>query len=78
MTAEAIDLELTREPFVPIRLHLTDGSSVDISNPGLALIARMALYIARADRPHTRIMDDFRLVWLRHVVRLELLEPASH
>ncbi len=77
MTAEAIDLELSREPFVPLRLHLTDGSSIDVQNPGLAFIARLALYVARTDRPHSRIVDDFRLISLRHIVRLELLEPAS-
>jgi hypothetical protein len=77
MTAEAIDLELTREPFVPIRLRLSDGSAVDIHNPGLAFIARMAIYIARTGRPHSRIMNDFRLVSSRHVVRVELLEPAQ-
>ena len=58
-------------------VHLSDGSTVDVHNPGLAFIARMALYVARTDRPHSRIMDDFRLVSLRHVVSLELLEPAA-
>jgi hypothetical protein len=77
MSPEAIDLELSREPFVPIRLHLDDGSTVDIDNPGLCFIARLALYIARTDRPHSRIMDDFRLISLRHIVSVELLEPAS-
>lgn len=73
MTAEAIDRELSCEPFVPIRLHLSDGDSVEIHNPGLAFIARMALYVARTDRPHSRIMDDFRLISLRHIVSIELL-----
>ena len=74
MHPEAIDQELSREPFVPIRLHLTDGSTFDIYNPGLSFIARLALYVARSDRPHSRIMDDFRLISLRHIVSVELLE----
>jgi len=77
MTAEAIDKELARDPFVPIRLHLSDGNSIDIQNPGLAFIARLAVYVARTDRPHSRIMDDFRLVSLNHIVSVELLEPAA-
>ena len=77
MTAEAIDQELARDPFMPIRLHLSDGTSVDIQNPGLAFIARLAVYVARTDRPHSRIMDDFRLVSLNHIVSVELLEPAA-
>lgn len=77
MTAEAIDQELSRDPFVPLRLHLSDGTTLDIHNPGLAFIARMAVYVARTDRPHSRIMDDFRLISLRHIVSIELLEPAA-
>jgi hypothetical protein len=77
MTAEAIDQELTRDPFVPIRLHLSDGSKIDITNPGLAFIAHLAVYIARTDRPDSRIMDDFQLVSLSRIARLELVEPAS-
>ncbi len=77
MTPQAIDQELTRDPFVPLRLHLSDGSSVDVQNPGLTFIANMALYIARTDRPHSRIMDDFRLISVNHVVRVELLESAA-
>ena len=77
MLPDAIDRELSREPFVPVRLHLSDGSSVDVRNPGLAFIAHGALYLARTDRPHTRIMDDCRLISLRHIVRLELVEPDA-
>lgn len=77
MTAEAVDQELSRDPFVPIRLHLSDGSSIDVHNRGLAFIARLALYVARTDRPHSRIMDDFRLVSINHIVSVELLEPAA-
>jgi hypothetical protein len=77
MTPEAIDRELNRDPFIPVRLHLTDGTFVDVLNPGLTFIAHGALYVARTDRPHTRIMDAFRLISLRHVVRVELLEPTA-
>jgi len=50
---------------------------LDVHNPGLTFIARGALDVARADRPHSRIMDDFKLVSLRPIVSVELLEPAS-
>lgn len=77
MLPQTLDMELSREPFVPLRLFLSDGSTVDIHNPGLTLIALGALYVARTDRPHSRISDDFRLVSLRHIVRIEKLEPAA-
>ena len=78
MLPQAIDQELTREPFVPLRLHLSDGATVDIHNPGLTLIASGSIYVARTDRPHSRIGDDFRVISLRHIVRIELLEPAEN
>lgn len=78
MTAEALDRELNREPFVPVRLHLSNGQAVDIHNPGLTFIARMSLYVARTDRPNSRIMDDVQLISLRHIARVELLEPAAN
>jgi hypothetical protein len=77
MLPDALDRELAREPFVPLRLRLSDGSTLDVHNPGLTFIARGALYVARTDRPHSRIMDGFRLVSLRHIVSVELLEPAG-
>lgn len=77
MIPEAVDRELSREPFVPLRLHLSDGSHHDVINPGLAFIAHGALYLTRTDRPHTRIMDDCLLISLRHILRIELIEPAA-
>lgn len=77
MLPAALDQELSREPYVPLRLYLSDGTSADVQNPGLAFIAHGAVYLARTDRPHSRIVDDFRLISLRHIVRIELLEPAS-
>jgi hypothetical protein len=50
MTSEALDHELNREPFRPVRLHLADGSAVDIPTPYLSFINRRALYVARASQ----------------------------
>jgi hypothetical protein len=77
MSPDAIDQELSRDPFVPLRLHLSDGSTIDIHNPGLSFIARLALYVARTDSPHSRIMDHFRLISRRHILSIELLESAA-
>ena len=78
MTAQAIDQELSRDPFVPLRLNLSNGHTVDITNPGLAFIAKMAIYVARTDRPQSRIVDDFRLISLRHIVSIDLLDEVPH
>ena len=73
---EAILSELEREPFIPIRLNLTDGTKVDIDNPGLSFVNNLALYLARTDRPNSRLAADFRLISLRHIVSVEQIEPG--
>lgn len=69
--------QLERDPFIPLRLHLSDGRTVDILNPDLAIVARLALYIFRTDRLHRHLAEDYDLISLRHIVSVELLEPAS-
>ncbi len=76
MTPRAIDDELTREPFVPVRLHVSDGHSYLIRNPGLCTIMRGTLYIARVDRPKSRLLDDMDAVDCIHVTRMEQVDEA--
>jgi len=69
MLPPAIDAELTREPFLPLRLYLSDGRTYVIANPALCWINHGSIYIARTNRPDSRIMD-VDLVSLRHIVRI--------
>jgi hypothetical protein len=71
MNPERLLSQLEREPFVPIRLNLTDGSKVDMQNPGPFFINNLALYLARIDRPNGRRAADVRLISLRHIVSVE-------
>lgn len=71
MMPGAMNAELSRDPFVPLRLFLSDGRQVVIKNPGLCFINRGALYVARIDRPNSRLADDLDVVSLRHVVSVE-------
>jgi hypothetical protein len=73
MTTEAIGVELARDPFVPVRLFVSDGHSCEIRDPGLCMIVRGTLYIARTDRP-TRISDDMDVIDCAHVTRIEQVE----
>ena len=79
MLPDALNHELSREPFVPMRLFVSDGRSYVIRNPNLCLITRGALYIARIDRLHSRLADDMDVVDVRHITRVEqiLEERAS-
>ncbi len=71
MLPRALDEELSREPFVPVRIHVSDGHSYVVRNPDLCFINRLSLYIARTDRPHSRLADDMDVIDVRHITRIE-------
>ena len=72
MNPDALAAELDRDPFIPLRLHLSDGRRIDIMNPGLCFIARMALYFFRA-RPRESLAQDVEIISLRHIASVETL-----
>ncbi len=77
MNPEALAIELDREPFIPIRLNLSDGTSVDVYNPGLTFINHLALYLATAHKPQTRLVGDMRLISLRHIVSVDQIKSNA-
>ncbi len=76
MNPETLAAELERDPFIPLRLHLADGRTVDILNPGLCYIARLGLYVFRVGRPHAALAEDVQVISLRHIVSVETQEPT--
>ncbi len=77
MNPETLATELEREPFIPLRLHLSDGRTVDILNSGLCYIARLALYIFRVGRPRAALAEDVSVISLRHIVSIETREASQ-
>jgi hypothetical protein len=73
MTSEALDHELNREPFRPLRLHLADGSAVDVATPYLSFINRRALYVAQASQGEGE--SRVALIPLGDIV--DVVRPAS-
>ncbi|HEY7119079.1 MAG TPA: hypothetical protein VH475_20985 [Tepidisphaeraceae bacterium] len=71
MLPDAVNHELARDPFVPLRIFVADGHSYVVRNPNLCLITRGALYIARTDRLHSRLADDMDVIDVRHITRIE-------
>lgn len=77
MNPESLAHELERDPFVPLRLHLSDGPTLEINNPGLCYIARLALYVFRVKRDHPSLADDMHVISLRHIDSIETLESQA-
>lgn len=72
-------LELLRAtPFEPFRVHLSDGTSFDISHPDMAMVYRSKVTIGvpgpqGPDGPVERAVNCA----LVHITRMELLNGAS-
>lgn len=75
---DALASELDREPFIPLRLRLSDGRTLDVLNPGLCFIARQALYMFRANGKRTALAEDVAVISLRQIVSIETLEPSAN
>jgi hypothetical protein len=76
MNPETLRLELNRDPFIPLRIHLVDGRTIEIRNPGLCFIARLSLYVFAA-RPHDALAEDVNVISLRGIVSVETLPPSA-
>jgi hypothetical protein len=76
MNPEALAAELERSPFVPLRLHLTDGRTLQIDNAGQSFIAHLMLYAFRA-KPCDVLAKDVQFVSLSRIVSVETIAPAT-
>lgn len=76
MNPERILDHLRREPFRPIRICLSDGSSYEVAHPELALVTRsevvIALPQAEGELPERSVFCD-----PRHVMRIEAAGGAE-
>jgi len=76
MNPEALAQQLNRDPFIPLRLRLSDGRIFEIKNPGLCFIAQLAVYAFRA-KPHDALAEDVEVISLRHIVSVETMAPTD-
>lgn len=77
MNPEALAGELNRDPFIPLRLHLSDGRKVEITNPDEAMISNLSVYLFKVRRDRRHLADETQLVSLRHIVSVEQLTRAD-
>lgn len=68
---------LRRRPFVPFRLHVSGGVSYDILFPEWMLVGATTVFIGARRDPNSPIFDEPILVAVRHIIRIEPLEPAT-
>ena len=69
---------LNAQPFVPFRMHLTDGKSYDIQHPEFVWVFPTRLEIAKPQPGgETHAMEDSDFVGLLHIVRIEPIKQAA-
>ncbi len=73
MRPEELRNLLRRKPFMPIRLHLTDGTTYDVRHPEMAMLTRSTVDIGIEKERGSGIADDVVYCSLVHIVRVENL-----
>lgn len=74
MTSEDIRSELDKDPFVPFRIHLVSGKTVDVMMSSAGWLLQNAVLILH----NPRIGQDagYDMVALRNIERIEQLRQA--
>jgi hypothetical protein len=68
---------LNAQPFVPFRLWLSDGGSVDVRSRELVFPGRrFAIIGLLEDNATDSVYDRYTTVWYLHVARHEMLNPG--
>ena len=77
MNPETLNSLLKQEPFVPLRLTLTTGEVVDITDPVPVFIANLAVHIFGVKRAGDHLAEWTRLISLRHIVKIEQTQASA-
>ena len=71
MTTEEVKQELEREPFQPIRLHLSSGKTIEIRYPHNAFIRQNRILVVHPIAPGTTEIGNYDVIALRLIERIE-------
>jgi hypothetical protein len=66
-----------KRPFVPLRIHMTDGRAYDIQHPEMIIISRSQAMVGLQPNSKTGVIDRIERCGLNHIVRIEEMKVAS-
>jgi len=78
--AEDLNNRLHDRPFRPFRIHLSDGTSIEVSDPGMIVVGRSSAVLPTrfgADEEGRRLAEAWQTVALVHMVRFTELESPG-
>jgi hypothetical protein len=78
MTTEGITQEIDRQPFIPFRLYLSSGQTIDVLYPNTAWVRQNTVLIVHPlERGASRI-GNYDVIALRLIERIEqMIERAA-
>jgi hypothetical protein len=71
MTSEDVLQEIERQPFSPIRLHLSSGRTIDVKFASTAWVRQNTLLVVHPLRPGTQAIGNYDVIALRLIERIE-------
>src|SRR4051794_41821360 len=74
MPPEVLRSHLTRQPFAPFRIHLTDGRVFDVLHPGLLWVGRRDAVVGI--RGPDGYLERHHTISLLHITGVEPIQPA--
>jgi hypothetical protein len=77
MTSEDIKQEIDREPFVPLRLHLSSGQKLDVLDRHTAWVRQHTLLLVYRLRQGTQEIGGYDVIAFRLIERVELLDGSG-
>ena len=77
-TGNDLQALLNRRPFVPFRLKLSDGGTVEVISRELVIPGRRYAVVGLLD-PDAKdtLIDRWTVVWYMHVTRIEDINPGA-
>lgn len=72
MRAEDLMRRLEDQPFTPFRIHLSDGTKIDVHEPRMIIVSASSAIIPTRfgkDEEGRRLARDWRTIALRHIVQ---------
>ena len=73
MRPAEIEAQISKRPFTPIKLCMSDGSSYDVHHPEMVIVSRTVIAIAE-HTPRTRTPERVLLCDPVHIIRIEPLD----
>ena len=73
MTSEDVLQELERQPFAPVRFHLSSGQKIDVKHASTAWVRQNTLLVVHPIRLGRQAIGNYDVIALRLIERIEPL-----